>query len=272
MPDFAAAVADSLSPDARAERFRRIAEEAISERHIRGSNGFGTLREKRLHAAVKRYLCEDARFHEVKVAGTRYLADVCIGQSLFEVQTGNLYPLFRKIAAYLEDPDRTVTVVRPLAVNRTLCWIDPENGTVTPPRKVGYHSRPAQLLSDLYPLRTLLRNPRLRVRLLLLEVVDFRLLNGWSGDRKRGAERYERVPTGLIDDRTFSRPDEYLDLFPDGLPERFPVRSFSGAIRLPRRDADRAVRTLEALGLVCPTGKEGRATLWSRTGTPTTMS
>ena len=65
-----------------------------------GYAGIGTLREKRLHMAVKRYLSPDATGQEVPVrelgeAGTARdrIADVRLPDGhIFEVQTGGFYP------------------------------------------------------------------------------------------------------------------------------------------------------------------------------------
>ena len=250
---------DEMDFAARRARFCRIAGDAARERHVQGTAGFGTLSEKRLHAVVKTYLCEDTDCHEVGVKDTRYVADVRVGNDVYEVQTGNFSPLKAKIAHYLTATDCTVTVVHPLAVERQVAWIDPTDGSVSKPRKIAYRSRPEKLLPALYPLLPFLDNPRLSFRLLLLSVEDFRLLNGWSRDRKRGSSRYERVPLDLLDDITFSSPTDYLRFLPADLPSPFKVSDFSRLTRLRGRDAYSAVRVLVALGLLRPADPIGRA-------------
>ena len=78
------------------ERFEQLCLEAATHGRTAGANGFGTLAEKRLHAVIKKYVCADEAFHEVGVAGTRYLSDVRVGNEVFEVQTGSFYPLKKK--------------------------------------------------------------------------------------------------------------------------------------------------------------------------------
>lgn len=250
---------DELDFEARRARFRRIAEAALRERHVQGLAGFGTLQEKRLHAVVKKYLCENEDYHEVGVRDTRYVADVRVGNDIYEVQTGDFYPLKAKIGYYLAETDCSVTVVHPLAAERAVAWVDPESGTVTKPRKIGYRSRAEELLPELYPLLPYLNHPRLRFRLLMLSVEDFRLLNGWSADRKRGSCRYERIPVDLTDDLTFANPDDYRRFLPAELSSPFRVAEFSKRTRLRGRDAYSAVRVLAALGVVRPAAPIGRA-------------
>lgn len=255
---------DELDPAARRARFRRLAAESARSRHVQGLAGFGTLQEKRLHAVVKSYLCENTDYHEVGVLNTRYVADVRVGNEIYEVQTGSFYPLKEKIAYYLDHTDCSVTVVHPLAVERTVSWVDPNDGSVTPPRKIAYRSRPEELLAELYPLLPYLSSPRLSFRLLLLSVEDYRLLNGWSADRKRGSRRYERVPVDLLDDLCFSSPADFRRFLPETLPSPFTVRQFSNATRVRGRDAYSSVRVLTALGLVRPAPPVGRVMAFER--------
>ena len=58
--------------EAKQARFARLCEEMYRTRHVSGEAGIGTLGEKRMHALIKRYLCEDEDLHEVGVANTRY--------------------------------------------------------------------------------------------------------------------------------------------------------------------------------------------------------
>ena len=246
-------------------RFARLCEEAIMERHTMGDAGIGTLAEKRLHSLIKRFLCEDTDCHEVGVAATRFVSDIRIGNDIYEVQTGAFYPMRRKIEYYLNSTECTVTVVHPIPVVRWNSWIDPQTKEITKPKKSPKRGRAIDLLPELYALLPMLGNPRLRFRLLMLEVQDFRILNGWSHDRKRGSERYERIPVSLLDDLFFSAPEDFRSLFPNGLVSPFPVKEYSRLTGIRGRDAYSAVRSLAALGVLVPAPPIGRSMAWSAT-------
>ena len=251
--------------EAKQARFARLCGELYRSHHASGAAGIGTLGEKRMHVLIKRYICEDEDLHEVGVAGTRYVSDVRIGNEIYEVQTGAFYPMKSKIAHYLERTDCTVTVVHPVSLVQWLSWIDKETGEITPPKKVSRHGRAEDLLAELYCLLPYVRHPRLRVRLLFLETQDFRYLNGKrSRDRKRGAEKYERLPLSLIDEWELSSPSDYARFLPDGLPEEFTVKEFSDATKIRGRDAYSAVRVLCALGLLTQGQGRGRSMTFCR--------
>lgn len=241
---------DELDFSARRARFCRIAGELALERRTQGLFGFGTLQEKRLHAAVKKFLCEDTDCHEVGIQNTRFLADIRVGNEIYEVQTGDFAPLKQKLEYLLENTPCTITVVHPIIVQRSVAWIDPRDGSVTPPRRTGGIESPVTLLADLYPLLSLLPNDRLFFRLLSISATDFRLLNPKGRDPKRRSRRYERVPDDLFGDVTFSSPADFRDLLPADLQGEFTVPAFSKLSHLRGRNAYSAVYVLEKLGIL----------------------
>ena len=60
-------------------------------------DGIGLLGEKWQHQIIKRYLTEDPGEHEVKLAGTRFVSDVRVGNAIYEVQTGSFAPMKKKL-------------------------------------------------------------------------------------------------------------------------------------------------------------------------------
>ena len=247
-------------------RFGRLCMEAATKGRTAGADGFGTLSEKRLHAVIKKYICPNEDFHEVPMEGTRYLADIRVGDDVVEVQTGAFYPMKKKIDHYLQNTNCTVTVVHPIASVRRLSWVDPESFEIGNARRVA-GERAEALLHELYSLLPHLGNPRLRFRLLLLEVHDFRLQNGSrSRDRKKGSVRYERMPIALIDELDLSTPDDFRCFIPKDLPSPFTVKQFSTLSKIRGRDAYSAVRVLAALGLFAPTDPIGRAMAFAIVG------
>jgi hypothetical protein len=224
---------------AEALRFAAIADEVITSPKYRPSGRdaraaadaphIGTLREKRLHAAVKLYLCPDESCHERPVADLlsaeeadrldkkrRMVADILADGHIFEVQTGGFFPLKEKISWYLTHTPCRVTVVHPIPAVRYLSWINPEDGSIISRRKSPKRGRVRDVAKELYWLSEFIGDPRLSVRLLLLELEEYRMADGWSRDGKRGSNRYERFPTALLGDVTLSTPADYAGYFLPG--------------------------------------------------------
>ena len=253
---------DLLDLLAKQARFARIYLDAMRERREDLRDGIGLLGEKWQHQIIKRYLTEDTREHEVKLAGTRFVSDVRVGNAIYEVQTGSFAPMKKKLERYFADPSLTVTVVHPLPAVRHLTWMDPATGEFGKSRRVAGKRDPVLLLPALYPLIPLLSHVgtgRLSFRLLLLEVEDFKLLDGKSRDRKHGATRLERIPVGLMDDLLFTSPSDFAVLLPPALPSPLTVAGLSRATGLRGLDAYSAARSLVALGILAPSAPISRA-------------
>lgn len=252
---------DMLDLPAKQARFARIYRGAMQENRADLRDGIGLLGEKWQHQIIKRYLTEDPAEHECRLSGTRFVSDVRAGNDIYEVQTGSFAPMVRKLERYFSDPALTVSVVHPLPAVRYLSWMDPATGEIGKARRVAGKRDPLLLLPALYPLIPFLPQlsaGRLSFRLLLLEVQDFKLLDGRTRDRKGGATRLERVPTGLVDDLTFSAPPDLAALLPETLPDPMTVAEFSRATGLRGVDAYSAVRVLLALGIFADAGRKGR--------------
>ena len=230
------------------------------ERRVQGELGVGTLAEKWQHQIIKRYLSENTAEHEILVSSERkFVSDVRVGMDAYEVQTGSFAPMAKKIAYYLEQTDLTVTVVHPIAVNRWLSWVDGENEEISPRKKSPVHGSANHILAQLYPLLGMLPHPRLKFRILLLEVHDFKLLSRRKSNPKKGAQRYERIPLSLLEDISLNQPSDFAQFLPQGLPSPFTVKDFSKAAKIKGRDAYSAVRALTALGLITQTNPIGRS-------------
>ena len=229
MPKRPLPIEGAVTP-AEALRFAAIAEEVVASPLYRmGGHAspedaphIGTLREKRLHAAVKRYLCPDETCHERPVGDLlredgakprRMVADILTEGHILEVQTGGFFPLREKIGWYLTHTPCRVTVIHPIPAVKYLSWIDPADGSILSRHKSPKRGRVRDVAKDLYWVSDFIGDPRFSMRILLLEIEEYRLANGWSRDKKRGSNRYERFPTALLGDVTLWTPADYAAYF-----------------------------------------------------------
>ena len=105
----------------------------------------------------------------------------------------------------------------------------------------------------------MLGDPNLTVRLLLLELDEYRLLDGWGKDRKNRATKYEKVPLRLISETDLSDKRDYMMLLPPSLPERFTAKELGKALRFSSIASYGAIKTFLATGCIIPDGKVDRA-------------
>ena len=233
-------------------------------------NGIGLYAEKRLHSVLKRWILDDFTAHEQKVPGrdgknSRFVADILTpGGEIFEIQTGRLFPLARKIEFYMNETDFTVTVVHPLAAGKTISWLDPATGELRERRRSPRHESELFGIAQLKPFLPYLTNPRFRVSFPLVELEEYRLLRAGKGDPKKHSHRYELIPIELLRHTVCAQREDYLAFFPQALPPRFTAGEFGKCTKLAGYDLYDAIAVFEGLGALARCGKQGRSTLFER--------
>ena len=214
----------------------------------------GTANETSLHAAVKNHIDPDPAHQEVRLGV--HIADVFNENGVFEIQTRGFYKLRRKVEQLLAFAP--VTVVYPAAAEKRIWWIDPETGDCTGGRK---GSRPATrftLWHELPAFGDLFGSPDFSVRMLLLQIDEYRMLDGFGPRKKHRATHVDRVLREIRDDFTVCVPGDLGALIPAGLEEPFLSRDFARAARIPLSDAQGALTMLYRHGLVRRSPHGGR--------------
>lgn len=240
------------------QAFEHAREIVLSGKHY--TNGIGTLSEKTMHAVLKLYFEPHSDNQEIKLGS--YVADIVGENGIIEIQTRNFSSLRPKLKALLEVAP--VTVVYPIPAIKWISWIDQDTQEVSKRHKSPQKGAPCQAFYELYFIRDMLQNERLRVILLMLEVDEYRNLNGWSKDKKRGSSRCDRIPLDILDEMELGCGG-YGALLPDGLPEQFTLKAFKEVTKLSQLAATRGIAVLKAAGVIEQCGKDGRAFLYCRT-------
>ena len=246
----------SISP-AEAARFERCCREALLHERVRA--GIGTLGERTLHVILKHYFDPDPAHHEQKIG--RYVADIFDGSAVTEIQTRSFASMRKKLAAFT--PRYPVNIVYPIAAVRHITWVEPHTGELSARRKSPKAGRPWDALLELYALRPMMPLENVTFTLVICEMDEFRLKNGWGKDHKRGGARCERIPTALTDIIPLREPRDTLALLPD-VPETFTSAEFAKAAHLTRGTAGKALQTLVSLGTLEIHDKKGNAYIYKR--------
>jgi len=222
--------------------------------------GIGTLGEGTLHAVLKLYLEPFSENREIPLG--RYVADIVGEDGVVEIQTRSFRKLLPKLRAFLEVT--TVTVVYPVARTKWLAWLDPETGEMSKAHKSPKRGTAHDIFYELYDIKPLLSNPNLRFCVVLLDIDEYRILNGWSKNRKRGGARMDRVPRELVETVEIRCAADYAKLIPEDLPEKFTSAEFAKAAKIRRPAAQRALNILSMLDVITHIGKRGRSYEYSR--------
>lgn len=228
---------------------------------IRQGAGIGTLGEKTLHAIMKNYFEPDADFHEVALEG--YFADIFNSNGVIEIQTRSFGKMREKLTAFLEV--YPVTIVYPLPFNKWISWIDNETGETSPPRKSPKKGTVYDAFRELYAIKPFLCHPNLNIILEFVDIEEYRLLNGWSSDRKKGSTRYDRIPVTIREEIIITQPEDYMQFVPFELESPFTSKEFAAAAKTDSRKTGTVINILLATGVIKRNGKSGRSYLYEVT-------
>ena len=220
--------------------------------------GIGTLSEKTVHAILKNYYEPDEDKQEIPIKN--YVADIYADGEIIEIQTRQLNKLRGKLETFL--PMYPVTVVYPIPREKWLIWIDEESGELSKKRKSPVKGNSYLAFPELYKIKMFLKDPNLRLRLVLLDIEEYRLLNGWSRDKKRGSSRFDRIPVALAEEIEINCLKDYMQFVPYELEGSFTSKEFAKVAHIPVSLAQTVLNILYHVRTVTRVGKEGSQYLY----------
>lgn len=209
-----------------------------------------TYKERSLHLALKKYFCPDSSLHEIKIG--KYVADACDGETVFEIQTGNFSPLRKKLQFYLESTELNIIIIRPIAQDRRVFWLDGATGELKKaPRLSPRHEGLASGIADILYLKELLGNDRITFCFVMMEIDEARLLDGYGKQRKTRATSIDRMAGEIYSINYIKSAQDVADvlfpLLPDG---EFDRSSLSKSLKINGLKLWSAQKLLIELGIL----------------------
>lgn len=200
------------------EEIRRFlaARDKIIQLEDRERHGIGMQSEKTVHAILKNTKDPDESHQEVSVG--RYIADICNGDEVIEIQSAGFGRMWPKLEAFLAD--YKVTIVYPIPHIKYITWIDPETGELLQRNRSHHTGTFYHAFKEMGKIRSLLTHPGLTINPMLIDMEEYRLLDGWSHDRKRGSHRYDRIPMSIYDEVYLHAAEDYAMFVPEPLRSR----------------------------------------------------
>lgn len=235
------------------ERFLKVIQDCIDKSLIKG---IGTYQEKTLHKVIKNYYESDENNQEVKVDG--FVCDIKNDDTIIEVQTRSLNKLVKKLDVLLKN--HKVKVVYPIPHIKYLAWL--QDGEVVSYRKSPKVGTIYDISKELYKIKWFLYNPNLELTILLIDLVEYRNLDGYSKDKKRGSTRFDRVPSALYDEIVINDYNIFIPFTDD---EAFTSRDYAKRIKQNLSRAQTFLTILQYLNKVEVVGKENRYNLYKKT-------
>jgi hypothetical protein len=215
----------------------------------------GVLREKHLHAALKRWYAEPGDAAEVGVA--HHVIDLVRDDLLIEIQTRGFSGIRTKVAVLLAAGHR-LRIVHPIAVERWLVQVD-EDGVVLSRRRSPKRGTLIDLVPELVSFPDVLAHDRCEIEVLLTIEEEIRRLASGRCWRRGGWTVVERRLVGVVDRVLLAGPVDLAQLLPAGLPARFTTEDVASRLSRPRRVSQQLAYCLRAVGLIDVVGKRGHS-------------
>jgi len=215
----------------------------------------GTLREKPLHASLKRWYARKGDRIEVPVDG--YVIDLVRDDLLIEVQTRGFSSMKQKITALL-GLGHHVRIVHPIPIDKWIVKVDAD-GTVLSRRRSPRHGNPTDIFAELVSFPDLVAHSHLEVEVLSTIEEEYRRHTPGRSWRRNGWTIVERRLVEVVDTLLFKHTEDLAGLLPRDLPETFTTADLAERLGRPRRAAQQMAYCLRKVEAIVAVGKNGNA-------------
>jgi len=230
------------------DKFHQVLEDLTQPKESLGS--IGEQKEKTLHRAIKAYLGERLS-HEINIGN--YIADIARPEEIIEIQTHHLGKLKPKLEKFL--PISHVWVVYPIIHQKRIITISREKGSISKPRKSSKKQTLISAFLELSQIRSLLQHRHLHVKLLLLNVDEYRF-DSSPGRRKQTPS--DLIPTALLEEVDFYSIEDYLQFLPHEIKSPFTSEDIRSYFNTTTSISQALLRTLVACDIFKRVGKKDR--------------
>ena len=114
----------------------------------------------------------------------------------------------------------------------------------------------------MYSILDLLWQEKFSLTLPLLESEEYRLLDGYDKNPKKGSSRSQMVPSSILGEVALNSPSDLLQFLPDDLPPEFCSSDIRSLCRLNSRQTSYFLLVLRKLGLIEQVGIKNRFYLY----------
>jgi hypothetical protein len=220
----------------------------------------GTLGEKPLHAALKRWYAKGGDCIEEPVDG--FVIDLVRDGLLIEIQTRGFASMKRKLVRLLDA--HAVHVVHPIAVEKWIVRVG-ESGEVISRRKSPKRGAAVDVFEELVSFPELIAHAGLTLELLLIREEEVRRFDGTKAWRRKGWVVHERRLVEVVDRLVIDSPEALASFLPSEMPRRFTTADLADALCQRRRLAQQMTYCLRRAGVIQVAGKDHNAIVYSRT-------
>lgn len=223
-------------------------------------NKIGTLSEKSIHSTIKDYIEPNKEYQEVKVGN--YIADIKRGNVICEIQTQQFKKLLDKIDYYIKNNYKTI-IVYPIAQTKYINWVNPISTEVIERRKSSYKGHLQDIFKELYWIIDYIENDNIELKIITLDVEEYKYLDGYKHNKKYKATKIDKVPSKILNEINIKSVDDLKIFLPETLPKEFTAKDFQKHTKSRSKYLGSGLKMLREKGVIEVVRKEGNAYVYS---------
>lgn len=232
------------------------AKKVFYEKYQMDYASIGEYKEKAIHFILKNYFEVDSNKMEVKIDGK--VCDILNEYGIIEIQTRNFERLRKKIEIFLKNNE--LTIVYPIINNKRITWLNSKNDSDYN-RMSPLHMNLFSSFKELYKIKEFLKNEHLHFCFVIMDVLEFKNLDGFGLDKKKKASSFNKIPLEIIESVYFENYKEFIKIFNDDEGE-FTSKTLAKKKKIKLKDMQIALNVLNYLEIVTRIGCEGRNYLY----------
>jgi len=231
--------------------------EKIKTRNVWDIN-ISAFAEKTLHKMIKYYLEPDEIYHEKKVG--RHIADIYKDNSITEIQCLNFSAVKDKIRHYIEDKKNKITFVYPVPAVRHMCWVDKKTGETSKITKSPKFTGIYKFYEEIYHIKDFIEEENFNLKIMLLEVLECKFLDGWGKFRKNNATKIDKIPVSYLGEENFNGKNDYLKFIPSKLRNEgtFTSAELTAETGIGGKPMRSFINVMKNMGLISENGRKNR--------------
>ena len=224
----------------------------------------GTLAERSLHAALKKWYAQPGDLLEVPLDG--YHIDLVRGDLLIEIQTRNFFALKRKLPKLLEQ--HQLRLVHPIALEKWLVRVAADGETELARRRSPKRGAMEDIFDELVHLPTLLAHPNFSLDILLIREEELRRVRQAREKPARRTrfprdwDRHDHRLLEVVDSRLILSAQDLRSFLPTMLATEFTNRDLADALGGNYHRAQTMTYVLRQLNIIAISGKRGNSLLY----------
>ena len=226
---------------------------------VRPPRGIGELKERSLHAAVKKWYAVPTDRLEARVGS--YVADIERDGILVEIQTRSFGAIRRKLRDLLVA--NRVRLVHPVAKRKWIVRVS-KKGKELSRRRSPKEGKPADIFTELVSIPDLARHPNFSLDVLMTEEEELRCDDGRGSWRRGGVSVVDHRLVSVINRVELHGPEDYARFLPAGLPSPFTNRDLAAAAGVGIALARRMTYCLKRIGTIREAGRRGLQLLFEK--------